>query len=91
MMVMEMLLSFLLFLSAALSFGDPVDSCSGTLAPIYRDDHRRSYCWPGIFLIGLNECREDFRTADGSMFQTPFFWEAITLPEPGRFLGLLGR
>jgi hypothetical protein len=42
-------------------------------------------------LIGLNECREDFRTADGSMFQTPFFWEAITLPEPGRFLGLLGR
>ena len=25
------------------------------------------------------------------MFQVTFFWEAITLPGPGRFLGLLGR
>jgi hypothetical protein len=35
------------------------------------------------------KAREDFRTAGGSMFQTPFFWETITLPGPGRSLILL--
>jgi hypothetical protein len=45
----------------------------------------------GIFLVGLSECRADFRTAGGSVFQVPFFREAITLPGPGRLLGLLGR
>jgi hypothetical protein len=42
-----------------------------------------------IFEWGLMKAREDFRTAGGSMFQTPFFWEAITLPGPGRSLSLL--
>ncbi len=31
---------------------------------------------------GLNEGQEvDFRTAGGSMFQTPFYWEAVILPK----------